>query len=104
MPTALVHSLNIFLVALLCTLVCTISNMVGRAKSATKKAQLSWAEKDCVMAQAVAAYQAKLEKISPEKKGLQKICMEVTKAYKKETGKEIHLNHNTLNNLTNSGQ
>ncbi|KAG1816512.1 uncharacterized protein BJ212DRAFT_1299761 [Suillus subaureus] len=78
--------------------------MVWRPKSLTKKAQVSHEEKEKVMACAVAKYQAELAKLSLEKKqGLHKVCMDVQKAYLKEMGQLISLNHNTLANLTKGG-
>ncbi|KAG2347929.1 hypothetical protein BDR05DRAFT_875178 [Suillus weaverae] len=78
--------------------------MVGRPKSLTKKAQVSREEKEKVMAHAVAKCQAELAKLSSEKKqGLCKVCIDVQKAYLKETGQLISLNHNTLANLTKGG-
>lgn len=70
----------------------------------TKKAQVLCEEKDKVMARAVAMYQAELAKPSSEKKqGLRKVCMDVQKAYLKEMGQVVSLNHNTLANLTKGG-
>jgi hypothetical protein len=61
--------------------------MVGRPKSLIKKTQISCEEKEKVMACAVVMYQAELAKPSSEKKqGLHKVCMDVQKAYIKETG------------------
>jgi len=78
--------------------------MVGRPKSLTKKAQLSCEKKDKVMACAVAEYQAELTKPSSEKKrSLCQVCCDVQKAYLKETGQVINLNHNTLNNRAKGG-
>ncbi|KIJ70358.1 hypothetical protein HYDPIDRAFT_78831 [Hydnomerulius pinastri MD-312] len=78
--------------------------MVGRAKSITKKAQLSRIEKDKVMACAVAAYQAELAKPSGEpKRSLRVVCQDREKEYLKETGQSITLNHNTLSNLAKGG-
>ncbi|KIK36842.1 hypothetical protein CY34DRAFT_26219 [Suillus luteus UH-Slu-Lm8-n1] len=78
--------------------------MVGRPKSLTKKAQVLREEKEKVMARAVAMYQVELAKPSSEKKqGLRKVCMDVQKAYLKETGQVVSLNHNTLANLAKGG-
>jgi len=78
--------------------------MASRPKSITTKAHIRWGEQDHVMDLAMAAYQAKLAKTGPEKKkGLHAICLETSKEWKKKTGREVTLNHNTLNNLAKGG-
>jgi hypothetical protein len=77
--------------------------MPRKALSLTKKAQISREEHDRVMARAVTEYQAEQEKTG-KKRGLRKICMDIQQAYLQETGKVIHINHCTLNNLAKGGQ
>jgi hypothetical protein len=78
--------------------------MAGKAKSNTKKTQLQRAEHDHVMDIAIAEYHADrdLGHLKPPR-GLHRICDNVTKGWKKETGREVKLNHNTLNNLAKGG-
>jgi hypothetical protein len=89
---------------LLTTLLTILNIPIPRkALSITKKAQISHKEHNCVMAQAVAEYQAEQTKTG-KKHGLQKICMDIHQAYLQETGNVIHINHCTLNNLAKGGQ
>lgn len=78
--------------------------MAGNAKSNTKKTQLQRAEHDHVMDIAIAEYHADRhsEHLKPPR-GLRRICDDVTKKWKKETGRDLKLNHNTLNNLAKGG-
>lgn len=73
--------------------------MVGRAKSATKKCQITREEETRLMAKAVELYQTEQARPQGEKKmGLRKVCVEVQKAHLKNTGRTVTLNHNTLGN------
>lgn len=79
--------------------------MAGRAKSATKKSQISREEHDRAMARAVAAYKAEQAKEGSEKKrGLRAICAEVVRDWRVETGRDVKLNHVTLGNLAKGGR
>ena len=78
--------------------------MAGKAKSKTKKTQLQRAEHDHVMDIAIAKYHADwYSGHLKQPRGLRGICDDVMKEWKKETGREVKLNHNTLNNLAKGG-
>jgi len=78
--------------------------MPGKPQSEATKAHIKRSEQDHVMDLAVAAYQAELAKTGPEKKkGLRAICTEISKEWRKKTGREVTLNHGTLNRLAKGG-
>lgn len=77
--------------------------MPGRAKSMTKKAQIAREEADQVMARAVKLYRSEQEKPEGPRLGLRKVCEEIERQYRLETGRIIHLPHTTLRNLANGG-
>src|SRR5882762_3536907 len=78
--------------------------MPGKPQSKTTKARIRRSEQDHVMDLAVAAYQAELAKTGLEKtKGLRAICTEISKEWRKKTGRGVTLNHNTLNRLAKGG-
>ncbi|KAF8998649.1 hypothetical protein BDZ89DRAFT_910504, partial [Hymenopellis radicata] len=62
---------------------------------------------DLLMARAVATYQLEQERdLAPgeKRKGLRTICKDVEIEHRKETGKTVTLNHNTLRNLAAGGR
>ena len=79
--------------------------MPGKAKSAEKKAQICREEEDQAMERAVAMYHAEQAKVPPEKKkSLRVVCREIESEHKRTTGREVHLDHGTLNRLYKGGQ
>lgn len=80
--------------------------MPGRAKSKTAKSAEERRGYDALMAHAVRAYRAELEK--PEngcrRRGLRTICKDFEDIYYHETGKQIKLVHSTLNKLADGGR
>ena len=74
--------------------------MAGKTKSNTKKTQEAREEKEKLMARAVDAYKAELQKELPSsRKGLWMVCHEIEEEYRHATGKAVRLNHQTLANL-----
>ena len=83
----------------------TLKSMPGRAKSAEKKAQICREEEDQAMERAVAMYHAEQAKVAPaKKKSLRIVCREIESEHKRATGREVHLDHGTLNRLYKGGQ
>lgn len=72
--------------------------MPGRPKSDTKKRQIAREAKEEYQARAVEAYREELARknIGLPSRGAQAICNEYMDLYRKETGKEIQLNHATI--------
>ena len=79
-----------------------ISNMPGRAKSDTKKAQIARDAYEDLKARAIRAYSAELKKTNG--KGAQTVAQDFVNLYKLETGKDIKLNYNTLIRGANGGR
>ncbi|KAF8210233.1 hypothetical protein K438DRAFT_1570952 [Mycena galopus ATCC 62051] len=78
--------------------------MVGRAKSDTKKAQISRAHHDEWMAIALDCYhEEKAHILAPKerRKGVRQICEMVEQQYTDATGQSIKLSSSTLNRLAN---
>jgi hypothetical protein len=83
----------------------TILNMSGCVKSDTKKAQLLWKAHDNLMAQAVAAYCAKLKKpLGLRQWGAHTICKDFESLNRQATGKDIKLSYSTLMCLAAGGK
>jgi hypothetical protein len=84
----------------------TLKSMPGRAKSAEKKAQICCEEEDLLMERAVAMYHAEQAKevAQTKRKSLRAVCREMESGHMKATGREVHLDHGTLNRLYKGGQ
>ena len=79
--------------------------MVNHAKSNALKSQMARQQKDSLMAQAVALYQAEKAKPSGEKApSLRAVCKTVSDDHFSRTQIRICLDHNTLARLSNGGQ
>jgi hypothetical protein len=77
--------------------------MVGRAKSIAEKATVSKRAHDELMAQAVSAYLAELEKPYRSRRGLRTICKDFEQLYFDEKGVHIPLSFATLGRLASGG-
>jgi len=78
--------------------------MPGRAKSMDEKAIINKREHDALMACAVAAYLAELDKPNfCTRRGLRTICRDFEKLYYDEKGVPIHLSYSTLCRLADGG-
>jgi len=77
--------------------------MVGRAKSMAAKAAYSKQEHDYLMAHAVKAYKAELEKPYRGRHGLRTICKDFEQLYYEEMGVCIPLSFATLGQLADGG-
>lgn len=78
--------------------------MVGRAKSDTKKVQISRSHHDKWMAIALDRYHEERARILAPKerrKGVRQICQTVQQEHTDATGRSIHLSSSTLNRLVN---
>ncbi|KAJ7856287.1 hypothetical protein B0H13DRAFT_1641553, partial [Mycena leptocephala] len=74
--------------------------MVGRAKSDTKKVQVSRSHRDEWMAIALDRYHEERARIE-HRKGVRQICQTVQQEYTDATGRSIRLSSSTLNRLVN---
>lgn len=74
--------------------------MPGRAKSMAEKASIDKHEHDALMARAVSAYLAELDKPNyRSRRGLRTICKDFEKLYYDEKGVKINLSYSTLSRL-----
>lgn len=79
--------------------------MVGRAKSASKKAQIARKLHDDLMGRAVKAYCIELQKNHTQHpKGARIICRDFENLCQQETGKTVKLSHMTLIRLAQGGR
>ncbi|KIK66410.1 hypothetical protein GYMLUDRAFT_157831 [Collybiopsis luxurians FD-317 M1] len=73
--------------------------MVNKPKSQALKTQIARAEKDALEKETVKRYKMEQTQELAEgekRKGLRKICQEVSDEHFMESGRRINLNHNTL--------
>ncbi|KAH9010736.1 hypothetical protein EDB84DRAFT_1229869, partial [Lactarius hengduanensis] len=81
--------------------------MVNHAKSNALKSQIARKQKDNLMAQAVALYQAEKAKSTGgagKPASLRAVCRIISDDYHSRTQIRIHLDHNTLARLSNGGR
>jgi hypothetical protein len=79
--------------------------MVGRSKPISVRDAEASREKAALQKIAVERYQAELAKpILKDRRGVRKVCEEVEAEHKAKTGRNVKLNHNTINNHANGGR
>jgi hypothetical protein len=79
--------------------------MVGKAKSEELKRRIDREEVDGLMEQAIKLYLNEQQVQGSEKKmGYCKVCEKVEEEHRKETGRRVKLNHNTLANRVKGGK
>jgi hypothetical protein len=78
--------------------------MAGRPKSIAEKAKICKRDHDALMARAVSAYLAELEKPYRTRRGLRTVCRDFEQLYFNEMGVHIPLSFATLNRLASGGR
>lgn len=79
--------------------------MVGKAKSEELKRRIDREEVDGLMDRAIKMYLNEQQAQGSEKKmGYRKVCEKVEEDHRKETGRTVKLNHNTLANRVKGGK